>query len=291
MFQGVYTALITPFSNGNIDYDSLKTLIRHQLENGIQGFVVCGTTGESPTLSSEEKLQVLEFVCKETAGAVPILFGSGSNCTRTTIELSLKAQSFDIAGLLVVVPYYNKPTQEGLVAHFTAIADVVEKPVILYNVPGRTVTALEPKSIVTLSKHDNIQGIKEANADVNNFAQYKSLVPHDFSLLSGDDESCVGFCLLGGHGVISVCSHIAPDKMVDWVTKARNKDESVRGPFRQQSVWIEKLYFRSNPIPVKAALQMMKIINSRECRLPLVGLSDEDTKDLQYFLKEFSACL
>ena len=288
MFRGVFTALVTPFKDGAIDYPSLSKVIRHQLDNGIQGFVVCGTTGESPSLSKEEKLQILDFVLAENQGAVPVLFGSGSNCTRQTIELSLMAQSRNIQGLLVVVPYYNKPPQDGLMAHFQAVANSVDKPVVLYNVPGRTVTSLEPETIVALAQHPNIVGIKEAKADVNNFSKYKNAVPKDFCMLSGDDETCVGFCLLGGHGVISVCSHVAPKKMVDWVSKALQKDESVRGPFRQQSVWIEKLYFRSNPIPVKAALEMMGLIESREMRLPLLGLSDQDMNELQYILKEFT---
>jgi len=217
MFSGVFTALITPFKSGAIDYESLKKLIEHQMAGGIQGFVVCGTTAESPTLSNIEKLEILDFILAEVKGKVPIIFGSGSNCTRSTIELSLKACERDIDGLLVVAPYYNKPTQRGLIQHFTAVANNVSKPVVLYNVPGRTIVEIEPDTVVELSHHKNICGIKEANSDINNFSKYKNRVAPDFCFLSGDDNSCISFCLLGAHGVISVCSHIAPKKMQQWI--------------------------------------------------------------------------
>ncbi|MEM7645302.1 MAG: 4-hydroxy-tetrahydrodipicolinate synthase, partial [Pseudomonadota bacterium] len=177
MFSGVYTALVTPFKEGQIDFQSLEKLITDQLENSISGFVVCGTTGESVTLTPDEQMQVLKFVCDKTAGRLPILFGSGSNNTQKTIETSLKACEYPIDGLLVVVPYYNKPPQEGLVAHFTTVADAVPKPLILYNVPGRTITALTPESVIQLSKHPNIAGIKEADSNLENFAKYKDQFP------------------------------------------------------------------------------------------------------------------
>ena len=253
--------------------------------------MVCGTTGESPTLTQKEKIQILDFVCSEVSGAVPIVFGSGSNSTIDSINLSKEAEKYPIEALLTVVPYYNKPPQEGLRLHFEAIANNSEKPILLYNVPGRTITALEPETIIQLSQHSNICGIKEANSDINNFSKYKNSVPDDFSLLSGDDESCVGFCLLGGHGVISVCSHIAPKRMVGWIDRALKRDESVRTEFRQQGTWIQKLYMKSNPIPIKAALELKGIIASRDLRLPLLGLNDKDMEELTYILKEFSGTL
>ncbi len=274
MFKGVFTALITPFMNGDIDWESLAQLIDLQLKGNIQGLVVCGTTGESATLTEEEQFKILDFVCDRVANKIPILFGSGTNNTSKTIELSKKACERDIAGVLVVVPYYNKPTQQGLIAHFSAVADNVNKPVVLYNVPGRTVTSLAPESVVTLAQHPNIVGIKEADADLNNFSKYKHRIPDDFSLLSGDDESCINFCLLGGHGVISVCSHVAPQKMVEWVTRALEKEESVRDEFRQQQRWISSLYISSNPVPVKYALSKRSIIGGDEVRLPLVTMDD-----------------
>ena len=287
MFQGVLTALVTPFLDGKVDFPSLEKLVDQQIQAGINGLLVCGTTGESCTLDENEKLQVLDFVCEKAKGRVPILFGSGSNNTKKTMDLNDKACKLAIDALLVVVPYYNKPPQEGLRTHFKTIADEAKKPILLYNVPGRTVTNLNPETIVELSKHPNIVGIKEAFSDINNFSKYKSLVPKDFSLLSGDDESCVSFCLFGGHGVISVCSHLAPIQMMDWMKRARNKDESVRNEFKQQHVWIKKLYTTSNPIPIKAALKARGVITSKEVRLPLVPLDDALEKDLLETLDEY----
>lgn len=280
MLEGVYTALVTPFKNNQIDFDSLNVLIHHQLTSGIQGFVVCGTTGESATMTEEEQLQVLDFVCQKVENKVPVIFGSGSNSTAKTIALSKKACEYPIQGLLVVVPYYNKPPQEGLIQHFTTVADNVSKPVVMYNVPGRTITALSPESIVTLAQHPNIMGIKDADGDLNNFAKYKDQVPEDFSLLSGDDGSCVNFCFLGGHGVISVCSHIAPAQMVSWVARARQKEEAVCEEFQTQQDWIDSLYITSNPIPVKAALKQKGLINTSEMRLPLVTMPDNLAKSM-----------
>ncbi|MCB0377627.1 MAG: 4-hydroxy-tetrahydrodipicolinate synthase [Bdellovibrionales bacterium] len=291
MFKGVYTALVTPFLNGEIDFPSLDKLIDQQLSNGIQGFVVCGTTAESPTLTNQEKLELLQFTTERVKGKVPILFGSGSNCTKKTIELSQAACEFKIDGLLVVVPYYNKPPQEGLLAHFTAVADASNKPIVMYNVPGRTVTSLAADTIIELAKHPNIRGIKEADGDLNNFSKYKSAVGDDFALLSGDDESCVSFCLLGGHGVISVCSHVAPAAMVKWIHRAINKDESVREEYRRQQLWISNLYMTSNPIPVKAALNQKGVIASKEMRLPLVELNDTMTSQLMKSFENFQDIL
>jgi 4-hydroxy-tetrahydrodipicolinate synthase len=291
MFRGVFTALVTPFKEGKIDFTSLENLIVQQLEGGIQGFVVCGTTGESVTLTEDEQFQILDFVCQKVNKRVPILFGSGTNNTAKTIALSKKACQFPIDGLLVVVPYYNKPPQEGLIEHFTAIANEATRPIILYNVPGRTITALSPESIVQLSKHPNIIGIKEADSDLNNFSKYKNLVPSDFLLLSGDDESSVNFCLLGGHGVISVCSHIAPQQMVEWVQRALEKDPKIRDEFRQQHIWIKSLYLTSNPIPVKAALQLKGIIFSKEMRLPLVPMDSQLENKMAQTLKGFKGLL
>ncbi len=291
MFKGTWTALVTPFQDGQVDFESLEKLVDDQLKNGIQGFVVCGTTGESATLTPDEQLKVLDFVCKKVDKHVPILFGSGSNNTAKTIEWSQKACEFPIDGLLVVVPYYNKPPQEGLIAHFKAVADNVSRPVVLYNVPGRTVTALEPNSIVELSQHPNIVGIKEANADLNNFSMYKGQVPEDFSLLSGDDGSCINFCILGGHGVISVCSHIAPEKMVHWVTRACEKDDSVKEEFRQQLRWIDSLYISANPIPTKYALFKKGLLKTDEVRLPLIVMNDTLKEKQEVAFRDFKGLL
>lgn len=291
MFKGAWTALVTPFKEGKVDFESLGRVVDDQLSGGINGLVVCGTTAESPTLIETEQLQILDFVCKQVDKKVPILFGSGSNNTEKTISMSQKACEYPIDGLLVVVPYYNKPPQPGLIAHFKKVADNVTKPIVLYNVPGRTITALDPVSIIELSKHKNIIGIKEADADLNNFSKYKNLVPDDFSLLSGDDESCINFCFLGGHGVISVCSHLAPGKMSEWLRRAAEKDESVREEFRQNLAWIKNCYITSNPIPIKYGLFKKGLISTDEVRLPLVQMNDHEREKMLYPFADFKGIL
>ena len=291
MFKGVWTALVTPFVNGKIDFESLKNVVEDQINGGINGLVVCGTTAESPTLSDSEQFEILDYVCKVVDKRVPIVFGSGSNNTAATVEKSKKACEFPIDGLLVVVPYYNKPPQEGMVAHFTAVADNCSKPVILYNVPGRTVAALAPETVIELSKHENIVAIKEANADLNNFSKYKNLVPDNFGLLSGDDESCISFCFLGGHGVISVCSHLAPSKMVSWVQRAIEKDETVREEYRQNLAWINSCYVSANPIPVKYGLFKKGLIQKDEVRLPLVTMSNQLKEKMLLGFSDFKGIL
>ena len=231
MFHGVFTALVTPFLNGKIDFTSLEKLIDKQLSSGIDGFVICGTTGENPTLGETEQFEILDFVSKKVENRVPVIFGSGSHCTKKTILLSQKACQYSIKALLVVVPYYNNPPQEGLLAHFKKVADNVEKPILLYNVPSRTGIALEPETIIELSNHPNIVGIKEADPNLNHFLKYKDSVCN-FALLSGDDKTCVEFCLLGGQGVISVCSHLIPSQMANWIKRARNQDEFVKNEFK-----------------------------------------------------------
>ncbi len=291
MFKGVFTALLTPFKNQEVDYPSLEKLINHQLEQGIQGFVVCGTTGESATLTPEEQLEVLDFVCKKVNKQVPILFGSGSNNTKKTVEWSKKACEYPIDGLLVVVPYYNKPPQPGLLAHFKKVADEVPKPVVLYNVPGRTVAQLEPSTIIELSKHKNIVGIKEANGDLSHFDQYKNAVPDDFCLLSGDDGTSIEFCFSGGHGIISVCSHIAPAKMVEWIKRAIEKDDAVKLEFETNKKWINGLYVTANPIPVKYGVYKKGLIESDETRLPLISMEDHVKKTVDVAFSGFEELL
>ena len=331
MLDGVFTALITPFLKGEIDFPSLEKLIRQQISGGINGLVLCGTTGESPTLDEEEKLKILDFAVhkleslslktepnseKDSSSQlknhgknpgetektflktesfdnidlkkqIHLIFGSGSNSTKKTIHLSQKASRYPVSALLLVVPYYNKPPQKGLLKHFTAVADSVDKPVILYNVPSRTGVGLKPETIIELSKHDNIIGIKEANPNLDHFLQYKDRVPGDFCLLSGDDPGCVEFCLSGGHGVISVCSHLAPRQMIQWIRQAVNRDPRVKEDFSKQHPWIEKLYIKSNPIPIKSALKNQGLIRSQELRSPLVPLEDEMEKELWRVMDQY----
>lgn len=286
---GVWTAIVTPFLKGEVDFVSLEKLIAYQMEKGIEGFVVSGTTGESPTLSTEEKKKVLQFVISKVAGQVPVMFGSGSNSTSDTIALSKAAVSWGAKSLLVVVPYYNKPPQKGLVAHFSAVAKSVDVPVVLYNVPGRTITSLSLDSIANLSQIENIVGIKEATGDIefgkNILRECKGL-----QVLSGDDGTCVDLALQGAHGVISVLSHIIPDSLVSFIDRARRNDKEVSREFKKFLPVTDLLFKEANPIPVKFALKEMGIIASDEVRLPLVTASESLSKELKSELKRLGIC-
>lgn len=289
LFQGAYTALVTPFSNGKVDYKSLENLVDLQLKAGIHGFIVNGTTAESPTLTTEEAFEILRLVKSKANGKARVIFGSGTNNTATTIELSKAAEKHGAEGLLVVVPYYNKPPQRGLIDHFKAVAESVSLPVMLYNVPGRTITSLNLASISQLQEVKNIVAIKEATGDIDFGRQIVLAAKKEFIVASGDDESCLALKKAGGQGVVSVCSHIMPTKMAKWFG-----DEPVDQAMRDFSGSIElikSLYITSNPIPVKAALQIMGIIASDEMRLPLCTLDADQKKIVETQLKKYEAYL
>lgn len=287
--MGVYTALVTPFKNGQVDEKSLINLVQQQLKNGVKKFVVNGTTAESPTLSQEESLELLKLITKTAGPEATIMFGSGSNNTRKTVEFSLKAVAAGAKSLLVVVPYYNKPPQQGLFEHFKTIADEVAVPILLYNVPGRTITSLELETIQKLSKIKNIVGIKEATGNLEFGKQIINSCEKSWSVLSGDDETCLDLQKAGGKGVISVCSHIMPKKMSEWFSAA--VEQKQLEDFYGARELIRSLYMTSNPIPVKAALQILGVIESDELRLPLCRLSAEQKKQIESTLKKFEKYL
>lgn len=285
LFQGTYTALVTPFENGKVDFESLKTLVLQQIENGIDGFVVNGTTGESPTLKSAEVEEILNLVRSLTPMGKQIILGVGTNDTETTIEWVKKANQWRVDGALAVVPYYNKPPQRGLVKHFESVANQSKIPVILYNVPGRTIQSLSIESIEKLSRHEMIKGIKESTGDLKLLSQIKDVVPHDFSLLSGDDETSIDFCLQGGDGLIGVVTHLIPKQMTQLVSQAREGAESAREEFRKYTSVIESIYTEANPIPVKMALHLMGVLKTPELRPPLVELSSDYKERLDKCLR------
>lgn len=285
-FKGVITALVTPFKNGEVDYLSLEKLVSHQLDNGIEGFVVNGTTGESPTLSKAEVETIFKKVRSWAGSSIPIIVGTGSNSTAKTEELSEAAEEWGADAVLVVVPYYNKPPQRGLVRHFTEVAKSVSIPVILYNVPGRTITALSAESIRELSKVQNIVGVKEASGNIDFASEISRLVSPEFVLLSGDDGTYVDFLGAGGHGVISVASHIIPQEMVAWKAMAsQGKLKEAKEEIKQFSKLIDGLFVEANPIPVKMALYFMGLIASPELRLPLVTMDDAMANILKQEMK------
>lgn len=264
---GVWTALVTPFKDGVVDEASLQKLFRQQTENGIKGFVINGTTGESPVLSREERERIFHLARAHTR--VPLMMGTGTNDTAETIRRTQEAQALGADAALVVVPYYNKPPQRGLFEHFRAVAASTTLPVFLYNVPGRTVAGLSLETIAELAKIGNIAGLKEATGDVEFAARIRAACPEDFILLSGDDGTYEGFLKAGGHGVISVASHVIPSEFV----AAKN--------LSRYSKLIDLLFCEANPIPVKKALQLMGVIATAEMRLPLVEMDAAKARELE----------
>lgn len=286
-FKGVATALITPFNeNGGIDLDSFGKLLKQQYGGGVKHFVINGTTAESPNLDFTEVKKLFNYAKENLRNDVCLTVGTGSNSTAKTIEVTKKAAELGADAALVVVPYYNKPTQAGLVAHFTAVAEASTIPIILYNVPGRTITKLEPETIAILSKHKNIVGIKDATGDINQFLETKKNVAFDFVFLSGDDGTCVEFFEKGGDGVISVVSHLMPEALVGFCNRARQDGSGKESEsFHCYNELINWLYCEPNPTPAKMALYKMGIIGTPYLRLPLLSMTPEKTEGLVKCLK------
>jgi len=280
IFTGVATALITPFDKqGKIDYGKMADLIEFQIAEGINALVICGTTGESSTMTDEEHEDCITFAVKQVAGRVPVIAGAGSNDTAYAINLARHACAEGADALLMVTPYYNKATQNGLVRMYTEIADAVDKPIILYNVPSRTGVNIKPETYQVLSKHKNIVAAKEANGDISALAKTISLCGEDFAIYSGNDDQIVPFLSLGAKGVISVLSCVAPAATEEMCQKFFSGD--VAGAARMQIEYLElinNLFADVNPIPVKAALNIMGM-GVGPCRMPLVEPSDS-VKDL-----------
>lgn len=273
-FSGVYTALVTPFIDNKVDFASIEKLVEFQLKQGVDGFVVNGTTAESPCLEWDEVKEIYNLTRKISGSHFPIILGSGSNSTNKTIETSKKCEQLGADGVLVVCPYYNKPTQEGMTLHFNQVANSVRIPLILYNVPGRTVVGLESNTILELSKNKNIIGVKEATGNMGFAKELFSRIDKDFIFLSGDDDSCVEFAALGGDGVISVISHIIPKQLKEYYAH-KNLDLKLAGEYRETfKELLKTIYSESNPIGIKMALYMMGIIASPELRLPMTKMTE-----------------
>lgn len=285
-YRSVMTALATPMVGGQVDLESLKRLVSHQMENGVQGFIVNGTTGESPTLIWKEQKRIFDVVRASVGRELPLIFGSGTNSTATSIELSQKGVALGADALLVVVPYYNKPPQRGLLQHFKKIADEVSLPLFLYNVPGRTVASLQIETIRELSKHPNIIGIKEASGDLELAKKIRTECGEDFIILSGDDPSCVELIRQGGDGVISVLSHVIPKDMVELCHHARSKSDAAVADFKKYDELNRLLFCEANPIPVKEALFMMGLFKTSEARLPLVSMDRAIAQKLKEEMKK-----
>ncbi len=281
MFSGAFTALVTPFKNGEVDVEALESLVEFQIEGGINGLVPCGTTGESPTLSEEEDRLVIETVVRVTNGRVPIVAGTGSNNTASAIKYTKMAEEVGADGSLQVAPYYNKPTQEGLFRHYAAIAENTSLPLVLYNIPGRTNVTIAPETIAQLSEIPNIVGVKESTLSMNMVSDIRRLCGEEFDILSGDDPVTLPLMALGGTGVISVVANIAPGAVSDMVA-AMNSGDLARGRevhYRLLPL-IRALSVETNPIPIKAATSLLGLC-SDELRLPLVPMSGENLRNLE----------
>ena len=286
VFQGAATALITPMNEKGVDYPALKKLIDWQIEEGIDALVICGTTGEGSTLSDGEHKEVLRFSLEVAAGRVPMIAGTGSNDTAYAVALTKHACQLGYDGVLVVTPYYNKTTQKGLIASFTAIAEASTKPVILYNVPSRTGINLEAATVARLAQLPNIAAVKEASGNLEQASQIKSMVPADFLMYSGDDSLTLPLLSLGACGIISVASHLIGDSIQEMVA-AFEKGDNARALELHLACYnvFRKLFICSNPIPLKYCLNRIGI-NVGPCRLPLTGVCDEHARILDDMLAE-----
>ena len=286
MFEGVYTALITPFKNEKVDEAALRALVERQIAAGIAGLVPCGSTGESATLSADEHNEVIDIVISAAAGRVPVIAGTGSNNTREAIGFTQHAKDAGAAGALLLSPYYNKPTQAGLVEHFEAIADATQLPLVLYNIPGRTASNVAPETIARLAEHEFIVGVKEACGDLDQIAHLISLCPSDFTVVSGDDSLLLPVLAVGGKGGIAVTSNVAPEKMLELYSSFQAGNVT-RAREIHYELWpvFNALFCETNPIPVKAALALMGLVQD-DIRLPLTQITQPNRDRLQAVLKE-----
>ena len=282
-FQGVYTALVTPFRNGQIDTDALNRLVDEQVAAGVAGIVPVGTTGESPTLTYEEHEQVIRMVVARAQGKCQIIAGTGANCTREAIEMTRRAKEDGADATLQVTPYYNKPTQEGLYRHFSEVADKGGLPVVLYNVPGRAGVPIAETTVARLSKNPMIAAIKEAGGSVDRVSAIKDLC--DITILSGDDSLTLPMMAVGAEGIISVASNIIPADMVKMVSAFANGDlQTAMELHRRYYCLFRDQFVETNPIPIKAAMAMAGMI-AEEYRLPLCELGEGNRAKLEATLK------
>ncbi len=274
-FSGVLTALVTPMNNGEVSLDDLAKLVEYQIDQGIDGVVPAGTTGESPTLSHREHGEVIRCVVETAAGRVPVVAGAGSNATSEAVSLTRKAHEAGVDGMLQVTPYYNKPTQEGLFEHFSAVAEVTDKPIVLYSIPGRCVVDIGVDTVVRLrTKYPHINAIKEAGGDCDRVAELRLALGDDLTILSGDDSLTLPFMASGAKGVISVVSNLVVKEMVALTRAALENDlESARDLHLKLYPLAKILFCEPNPVPVKAAMHRAGIIGSPEVRLPLTPLT------------------
>ncbi len=289
IFRGAFVATITPFNpDGTIDEEGLKGLLEFQVQNGTHGIVPCGTTGESATMSHEEHHRVVELTIATVNKRVPVLAGTGSNSTSESIELTRHAKAAGADGALMITPYYNKPSQEGLYRHFKAVAEAVDIPIIMYNVPSRTSVNMLPETVARCAEIDNIVGIKEATGNLNQVSEVIRLCPENFAVMSGDDFTSMATVAIGGTGVISVTSNVAPKEMARMMDLALAGDMAAARTIHYQLFpLMQAMFFDTNPVPAKTALFLMGRIKSAAPRLPLCAMNDAAQEKMK---KVMTAC-
>ncbi|MCM3113917.1 4-hydroxy-tetrahydrodipicolinate synthase [Neobacillus sp. MER 74] len=286
-FGRVSTAMVTPFDKkGHIDFAKTTQLVNYLIENGTESLVIAGTTGESPTLSKEEKLALFDHVVKVVNKRIPVIAGTGSNNTYASIELTKKAEHLGVDAIMIVAPYYNKPNQEGLYQHFKAVAEATSLPVMVYNIPGRSAVNIHPDTIIRLSKIANIVAVKEASGDLNAMTHIVANTDDDFVLYSGDDSMTIPVLSIGGVGVISVASHVIGNQLQEMVKAFFNGENEKAAKMHQQLLPImQGLFAAPSPAPVKTALQVSGL-DVGSVRLPLVGLTEQERTILITLLKQ-----
>lgn len=287
IFTGSGVAIVTPFNESGVDFEKLKELINWQIDNGTDAIIVCGTTGEASTMSEAERKETIKFTVDVVNKRIPVIAGTGSNNTAASINMSKWAESIGVDGLLVITPYYNKTTQKGLVAHFGSIAESVNIPIILYNVPSRTGMNLEPKTLLALCKYENIVAVKEASGNISQIAKIKALCGDRIDIYSGNDDQVVPIMSLGGKGVISVLANIIPKDMHDMCRNylEGNHEAALKTQLETLSL-NDAVFIETNPIPVKTAMNLMgmKVGN---LRLPLCDMSDGNLEVLKREMKAY----
>lgn len=286
VFQGSAVAIITPFHNGAVDFTAFTRLIELQIASGTDAIVVCGTTGESSTLSLDEKLSVIQFVVERVNGRVPVIAGTGGNCTETVIENSRSAEAIGVDALLVVTPYYNKTTQAGLIAHYMAVADSVDLPIITYNVPSRTGLNIQPATMAELLKHENIVGTKEASGNIEQIVNLAALCP-ECDIYAGNDDHVLPVLSIGGKGVISTIANVMPDAMHSLCESFFKGDLASAREMQIQMIPLWRAAFcEVNPIPIKTMMGMMKLCEP-EVRLPLVPPAETSLRLIEDTLRAY----
>ncbi len=286
-FQGSMVAMVTPFRDGAVDEAKIRELVEFHVKNGTDAIIPCGTTGESPTLSHAEHKRVVEVTIEAAAGRIPAVAGTGSNSTAEAIDLTQHAKKAGADGVLMVCPYYNKPTQKGLVAHYKAVAEAVDIPIILYNIPGRTGVNMLPETVAALSELGNIVGIKEASGSLEQMTEVISLCGDRITVVSGDDTLTLPLMAVGGKGVISVIANILPKETAEMTHAALNGDwKRARELHLRLFPLCKAMFYETNPIPVKTAMQLLGRLNG-ELRLPLAPMSEANRDKLQKALKAY----